>query len=81
MELEMDFQGNFYRKFAATFCQIPIKMMKQHATPNSSLNNLKIYSSKGCRKTTRRWIYIAGYVANTAVVNIQIFNGRYYFRL
>ena len=32
-------------------CQIPIKMLKQHATPNSSLHNLKIYSSKGCRKT------------------------------
>ena len=29
-------------------CQIPIKMLKQHATPNSSLHNLKIYSSKGC---------------------------------
>ena len=32
-------------------CQIPIKILKQHATPNSSLLNLKIYSSKGCRKT------------------------------
>ena len=31
-------------------CQIPIKMLKQHATPNSSLYNLKIYSSKGCTK-------------------------------
>ena len=31
-------------------CQIPIKMLKQHAIPNSSLHNLKIYSSKGCRK-------------------------------
>ena len=35
-------------------CQIPIKMLKQHATPNSSLHNLKIYSSKGCRKTSQR---------------------------
>ena len=35
-------------------CHIPIKMLKQHATPNSSLNNLKIYSSKGCRKTSQR---------------------------
>ena len=26
-------------------CQIPIKMLKQHAVPNSSLHNLKIYSS------------------------------------
>ena len=40
-------------------CQIPIKMLKQHATPNSSLHNLKIYSSKGCRKTSQRWIYVA----------------------
>ena len=35
-------------------CQIPIKMLKQHATPNSSLHNLKIYFSKGCRKTSQR---------------------------
>ena len=34
--------------------QIPIKMLKQHATSNSSLQNLKIYSSKGCRKTSQR---------------------------
>ena len=30
--------------------QIPIKMFKQHAVPNSSLQNLKIYSAKGYRK-------------------------------
>ena len=30
--------------------QIPIKMLKQHAVPNSSLQNLKIYSGKGYRK-------------------------------
>ena len=35
-------------------CQIPIKMLKQHKIPNSSLHNLKIYSSKGCRKTNQR---------------------------
>ena len=35
----------------------PNQMLKQHATPNSSLHNLKIYSSKGCRKTSQRWIY------------------------
>ena len=35
-------------------CQIPIKMLKQHAIPNSSLHNLKIYSPKGCRKTSQR---------------------------
>ena len=34
--------------------QIPIKMLKQHGIPNSSLHNLKIYSSKGCRKTSQR---------------------------
>ena len=27
-------------------CKIPIKMLKQHGNPNSSLHNLKIYSSK-----------------------------------
>ena len=35
-------------------CQIPIKMLRQHETPNSSLHNVKIYSSKGCRKTSQR---------------------------
>ena len=35
-------------------CQIPIKMLKQHATPNSNIHNLKIYSSKACRKTNQR---------------------------
>ena len=35
-------------------CQIPIKMLKQQATLNSSLYNLKIYSSKGCRETSQR---------------------------
>ena len=34
--------------------QIPIKMLKQEATPSSSLHNLKIYLSKGCRKTSQR---------------------------
>ena len=32
----------------------PNQMLKQHATPNSSLHNLKIYSSKECRKTSQR---------------------------
>ena len=66
-------------------CQIPIKMLKQHAIPNSSLHNLKISSSKGCRKTSQRWIYVASYVAtylaNTAILNIRIFSRRYHFRL
>ena len=37
-------------------CQIPVKMVEQHAIPNSSLHNLKIYSSKRCRKTSQSWI-------------------------
>ena len=40
-------------------CQIPIKMLKQEATPNSILHNLKIYLSKVCKKTSQRWIYVA----------------------
>ena len=36
-------------------CQIPIEMLKQHATPISSLHNS---SSKGCRKTSQKWIYV-----------------------
>ena len=35
-------------------CQIPIKMLKQEAIPNSNLHNLKIYLPKGCRKTSQR---------------------------
>ena len=61
-------------------CQIPIKMLKQEATPNSSLHNLKIYLSKGCRKTSQRSITCM-YLANTAVLNIRIFCRRYHFRL
>ena len=59
-------------------CQIPIKMLKQHAMPNSSLHNLKIYSSKGCIKTT---YHIQRWIANTAILNVQIFSKRYRFRL
>ena len=35
-------------------CQILIKMLKQEATASSSLHNLKIYLSKGCRKASQR---------------------------
>ena len=35
-------------------CQIPIKILKQEATPNSSLHNLKIYLLKRCIKTSQR---------------------------
>ena len=66
-------------------CHIPINMWKQHASQNTSLHNLKICSSKGCRKNSQRWIYVASYIAtylaNTAVVNIRIFSRRYHFRL
>ena len=34
-------------------CQIPIKMLKQEATPNSSLHNLNIHLSKRCRKASQ----------------------------
>ena len=49
--------------------QIPTRMLKQHEIPNSSLENLKIYSSKGCRKSSQRWIL---YVANTAILELRI---------
>ena len=64
-------------------CQIPIKMLKQHATPNSSLHIIKIYSSKGCRKSSQIWTICMYSVllANTAILNIQIFSSRYHFRL
>ena len=39
-------------------CQIPIKMLKQHAIRNSSLHNLKIYSSKACRKSSQKRLYV-----------------------
>ena len=61
-------------------CRISIKMLKQHAIPDSSFHNVKICSSKGCRKTSQRWI-ICIYVANTAILNLQIFSGGYHFRL
>ena len=64
--------------------QIPIKMLKQHSTLNSSWRNLKIYSSKWCRKTSQRWIYVGRYLANlvnTTVLNIRIFSRRYHFSL
>ena len=48
--------------------------------PNSSLHNLKIYSSKEYRKTSQRWI-ICTSLTRTAILNIQIFSRRYQFRL
>ena len=46
-------------------CHVPIKTSKQHTTPNSSLHNLKIYSSKGCTKTIQRLIICMMYLLNT----------------
>ena len=55
-------------------CQAPIKMLKEH----TNTKNLKVYSSKECRKISQRWIT---YVANTAILELRIFSGRYHFRL
>ena len=57
-------------------CQISIKMVKQHAIPNSSLHNLKIYSSKECGKTSQSWIniiYVAKHIehSNSNYSNFQ----------
>ena len=60
-------------------CQIPIKMLKQHAIPNSVLHNLKIYSSKGCRKTSQ--IKVKMNLLTLAILNIRIFSRRYHFKL
>ena len=61
-------------------CQIPVTTLKQHAIPNSGLQNLKIYLSKGCRKASQGWImYVC--IANTAILKLRIFSGRYHFRL
>ena len=38
-------------------CQIPIKSLKQHAIPNSSLHNLKDLFIKACRKTNQKMSY------------------------
>ena len=75
-------------------CQNPIKTLKQHTIPNSSLHNLhKIYLPKGCRKTSQGWMiinddyrwmmndYTYMYLANIVILNIRIFNRKYHFRL
>ena len=53
-QVQMVAGQNIKKKYL--MCQISIKMLKQYAISNSSLHNLKIYSSKGCRKTSQRWI-------------------------
>ena len=67
-----------YKEKILDVTQIPIKMLKKHAISNSSFQNLKIYLSKRCRKTSQRWIM---YVDNTAIPELRIFSGRKYFRL
>ena len=52
------------------------KMLKQHGIPKLT-QNLKVSSSKGCRKTSQRWIM---HVANTSILKLSIFSGRYLFR-
>ena len=43
-------------------CQIPIRMLRQHGTPNSRLHNFKIYSSKGCaKKLVKDELYVCSY--------------------
>ena len=78
------YDGLSKRKKQYLMCQIPVKMVKQHAIaiPKSSLQNLKIYSSKGCRKTSQRFMYVCshGCEANTAIIELRIFSGRYHFR-
>ena len=48
-------------------CQIPIKMLKLHAIPNSSLLNLTMYSSKGCRETKSKMNYMCA--TNTVIIS------------
>ena len=67
-------------------CQIPIKMLRKHGTPNSSLHKIKIYSSKECKKLAKvfdkdEYVQLASYLANTAVLNVRIFSRRYHFGL
>ena len=78
-QVHMMAEQNVKKKYL--ICQIQIKVLKQHANPNSSLHNLKIYSSKGCRKTSKDELYVAMYLTNTAVLNIPIFSRKYHFRL
>ena len=53
---ELSISSDDWAKYKERYlmCQIPVKMLKQHAIPNSSLHILKIYSPKGCRKTNQR---------------------------
>ena len=50
-QVHMMAEQNVKKKYL--MCQIPSKIYKEHATPNSILHNLNIYSSKRCRKTSQ----------------------------
>ena len=54
-------------------CQIPIKMLKKHAIPNSGLRSLKIYSAKEHRITSQSLVL---YLAITTILEL-----RYHFIL
>ena len=58
-------------------CQIPIKMLKQHAIPKSSLQNLFLHQ-KGAKKLVKNEFM---YEANTAILKLRIFRGKYHCRL
>ena len=59
LQQSMNIVQGWYLKFMAgknvektyLMCQIPIKMLIQHAILNSNLHNLKFYSRKWCIKT------------------------------
>ena len=64
-------------------CQIPIKMLKQQAIPNLSLQNLKIYSSKGCRNEFLAEGITSGYglllqLVNTFTIDTEEYYPRCY---
>ena len=56
-------------------CQIPTIMLKQHSILHSSLQKLRFIHQKGI---VNLWIM---YVANSAILELWIFSGRYHFRL
>ena len=53
-QVKVMFGQNINKK--CLICQIPIKILKQHAIPNASLQNLIIFLSKGYRRASQKWI-------------------------
>ena len=82
LKVSLSSLSNGWAKHKEKVLDVSVKMLRQHATPKSSLRNLKIFSSKGCKKTSQRFMYVCshGYVANTAIEELRIFSGRYHFR-